>query len=250
MKDNIIGIIIQARLGSTRFPKKILKEIEGQPLIIFLIERLRLLELPIFVATTTNPIDDELCEVLDDHQIDYHRGSETDVLSRYIGTAEHFQLDDIVRICSDNPLIDITLLKDLVTKWEKMIGVDYFSYSYQNRPTILSHFGVFGEVFTLKAIKSLIQNFEDPKYNEHVTYGLYSNPDTYQIRMQAVDGQFDGYQGMRLTVDTQSDYENLLKLSQKVCLKAVSTEEIFYVVNLNSEMLNEMKIVIANNQKS
>src|SRR5690554_4950371 len=115
----MLGIIIQARLGSTRFPKKILKPFGESTLLLYLIDRLKRLSLPIVVATTTNEIDDELCEYLKKNRIEYFRGSENNVLQRYIDTANQFGFTEIIRVCSDSPLIDLGFLNKLLSYWKE-----------------------------------------------------------------------------------------------------------------------------------
>ena len=103
-----IGIIIQARLGSTRLPRKILKEFySGKTLLETVISNLqKVAGAKIIVATSVNPNNDELESFLKERGITVFRGSEDDVLSRFIGAAKDNKVDGIVRICSDNPFLD------------------------------------------------------------------------------------------------------------------------------------------------
>ena len=102
------GIIIQARLGSTRLPRKILKEFYGEKTLLeTVISNLqKVAGVKIIVATSVNPNNDELESFLNKRDITVFRGSEDDVLSRFIGAAEANGIDGIVRICSDNPFLD------------------------------------------------------------------------------------------------------------------------------------------------
>lgn len=98
------GIIIQARLGSTRLPGKILKDFYGgKTLLETVIENLKKTGAKIIVATSVNPNNDKLETFLKERNITVFRGSEDDVLSRFIEAAEANGVDGIVRICSDNP---------------------------------------------------------------------------------------------------------------------------------------------------
>src|SRR4051794_21708749 len=100
--------IIQARMGSTRLPGKVLMRIGGRPLLAYLVERIsraRMLD-GIIVATTTNPRDNAIIEECERRGIPNFRGSESDVLGRYICAARACQADIIVRVTADNPFTD------------------------------------------------------------------------------------------------------------------------------------------------
>ena len=120
-----IGIIIQARLGSTRLPGKILKEFyRGKTLLETVISNLRKAgNAKIIVATSTNPNNDKLETFLKERDIIVFRGSEDDVLSRFIGAAEANHVDGIVRICSDNPFLDWHGVAELIEKAKERKGV-------------------------------------------------------------------------------------------------------------------------------
>ena len=104
--------IIQARLGSTRLPGKILKEISGRPLLSYQLERLqnsRFID-ELVIATTTNEKDNLLVEFCENQHVSFFRGSETDVLARYYEAAVKFKADAVVRITSDCPIIDLQIV--------------------------------------------------------------------------------------------------------------------------------------------
>src|SRR5581483_4599731 len=105
-------VIVQARMGSTRLPGKVLKPVMGKPLLSYLIERLRKIQhvQGIVIATTTNDRDDPIVELCNHESVHVFRGSEEDVLSRYYGAAKAFDLEVVVRITSDCPVIDPRLV--------------------------------------------------------------------------------------------------------------------------------------------
>ena len=105
---HMIKTIIQVRLGSTRLPGKVLKEVCGKPLLQHIIERLDYSKYAndIIIATTTKTIDDKIVELAKHLGISVFRGSESDVLDRYFKAAKEYNADVIVRITSDCPLID------------------------------------------------------------------------------------------------------------------------------------------------
>lgn len=246
----MIGIIIQARLASTRLPKKILKPFGESNLLLFLIKRLEnSLNIPIVVATSTSNSDDELCDFLRENNIKYFRGSETDVLQRFIDTANEFKFDSIIRVCSDSPLIDIQLLKDLIQKWDKS-KLDYLSYSLEGKPTVLCHFGVFAEFTSLSALKKINNLFDNEYYREHVTYGIYNNLDVFNIELIELLDDFKEYSNIRLTVDTLDDYNNLLHIYNMLSdFKTISFLDLAKRIVMDEDLVKNMKLNIDNNIK-
>jgi len=112
-----ITIIIQARMGSTRLPKKMLLPFEEQKGVLeILIDKILHLksEVSIVLATTTNPADDELALLAKQKNILVFRGDEDDVLKRFIDAAEQFNVQRIIRVCADNPFLDINALEELI----------------------------------------------------------------------------------------------------------------------------------------
>lgn len=111
-----IVCLIQARMGSTRFPGKILKKIQGKPMIEYIIERVKLSSkiTNTVLATTTSPQDDVVVEYATNKKINFFRGSEDDVLDRYYCAAKQFGGEIIIRISGDNPLIDAEIIDKVI----------------------------------------------------------------------------------------------------------------------------------------
>ncbi|MEJ2278461.1 MAG: hypothetical protein P8Y70_12040 [Candidatus Lokiarchaeota archaeon] len=108
----MIGIIIQARTGSTRYPNKVIKKIHGDKNILdYLIENLKTLNQRIIVATTNKTQDDIIVEVARKNSVDYYRGDEENVLMRYINSAKQYGISKIIRITGDNVFIQPELIK-------------------------------------------------------------------------------------------------------------------------------------------
>ena len=108
--------IIQARLGSSRLPRKILLDIAGQSMLERVVTRVQQAKQidQVVIATTTDQTDDPLIEYCEDRNWNFFRGSEHDVLSRYLETARHFLATRVVRVTSDCPLIDPGVIDQLV----------------------------------------------------------------------------------------------------------------------------------------
>lgn len=111
-----IAAIIQARMDSTRLPSKILKKVLGKTLLEYQIERIKRAKTidEIIIATTTKESDDQIVQLCQQLSIPYYRGSEEDVLSRYYEAATEFNVDVIVRLTSDCPIIDPNVIDKVV----------------------------------------------------------------------------------------------------------------------------------------
>lgn len=149
--------IIQARLSSSRLPRKILMELHGKKLIEHVILRLR--SSPwinrIIVATTTDPTDDDLVRFCEAKAILFFRGERDDVLARLIGAGETYGCDKIVRVCSDNPFIDPKTLDEMIESFRKNDQLDYCAHTtFDGIPIVLKPIGLFAEAVTLDALKA------------------------------------------------------------------------------------------------
>ena len=151
---NKLGIIIQARTGSTRLPSKMILPFYGNDGILsILLSRLTQCKLAdsIIVATTSSSPDDAICDLVREHRVKCFRGDENDVLDRFIQAARYYGISKIIRICADNPFLDIESLDSLILASEN-IDADYVSFCTSNHtPTIKTHFGFWAEYVTLAA---------------------------------------------------------------------------------------------------
>ena len=247
-----IGIIIQARMGSTRLPRKILREFyKGQTLLETVINNLKKVEgAKIIVATSVNPNNDELVEFLQEREIPVFRGSENDVLSRFIGAAEENEVDGIVRICSDNPFIDWHGVAALVEK-SQTSEADYIGYRINNTPSIKTHFGFWGEYVTLNALKHVAVTTDNQLAHEHVTIHIYTHPDEYKCEWIEAPDFLQGRDDIRLTVDNLEDFENAQKVYEYLLMANpdFGLEDVVDYIDSHVELQESMKKMIANNQK-
>ena len=123
-----IGIIIQARLTSTRLPKKVLLPFYGSMTILdILIDKLQSVCPNIVIATSSKSENDELVKFALDKNVCCYRGSEDDVLQRFIDSAKYSNITHIIRICSDNPFLDVDSLKTLISNEEDNSDSEYIS---------------------------------------------------------------------------------------------------------------------------
>jgi spore coat polysaccharide biosynthesis protein SpsF len=204
----MIATIIQARMASTRLPGKVLMDINGKPMLLRVIERIKHSKLnqKIIIATSINKEDDEIYDFARSEHIDVFRGSQSDVLHRYYKAAENFNVDVIVRVTADCPLIDPYVM-DLVIQGfldnNKTIvtnaGIDLDKRTYPR--------GLDVEVFSFDALL-LANKKADQKYQrEHVTPYLYQDINGVSIIMNNVN-----LSNHRWTVDTPEDMEFIRKV--------------------------------------
>ena len=204
-----IGIIIQARMGSTRLPGKILKKFYGEDTLLeTLLNNLHKVGVKVIVATSVNENNDDLEVFLKENGELVYRGSENDVLDRFIKAAEENQVDGIVRICSDNPFMDWHGVAQLIEK-AKNSNADYIGFRVNDTPSILTHFGFWGEYVTLDALKRVASTtLEGSPAHEHVTYHVYKHPEEYKCEWIQCPESLQGRYDIRLTIDTLEDLVN------------------------------------------
>lgn len=192
--------IVQARMGSTRLPNKVMKTIEGKPMIELLLERLsrsRKLD-QIMVATSVDPRNAPLVQHVRKLGYQCEQGSENDVLDRYLQAARAVRADVVVRITGDCPLVDPALVDEVIAGFEAA-DVDY--YSNINPPSYPDGLDI--EVFSLAALERAGRETAEPFDHEHVTPYLRNSG---KFRQDAMRGAED-LSALRWTVDEAADYE-------------------------------------------
>lgn len=247
-----LGIIIQARTGSTRMPEKvILPFYQDQSILDLLLEKVKKLDVPLVLATTVNPSDDRICALAEKHEVTVFRGSENDVLERFIQAAQQNNFSKIIRVCADNPFLDLTGMQSLVNEFEQS-DADYLSFQLAgNKPSILTHFGFWTEAVRLDALEKAQGLTAEKLYHEHVTNFIYGNPNLFNVQFIQADPLVFSRTDIRMTLDTMEDFE-----IQKQIFAAISMEnpnfailEIVRWLDRHPEILELMKTEILKNQK-
>lgn len=247
-----IGIILQARTGSTRMPEKvILPFFQDKSILDLLLEKVKLTNIPVVLATTTNPLDDRICILAEKHKVPVFRGSENDVLDRFIQAARKFRFERIVRVCADNPFLDFAEMQTLIAEFS-ISDADYLSFQLSgNKPSILTHFGFWTEAVKLDALERVVKLTSEKLYHEHVTNFLYGNPNLFKVRFIPANPLVFSRSDIRLTLDTPEDF----KIQQRI-FDAISKEnpnfairEIIEWLDKNPEIIDRMKDEIKKNQK-
>jgi len=200
---------------STRLPGKILKPFyNGLSILEIQLERIKLAlpEYKIIVATTTNQADKAVEAVCKELDVDCFRGSENDVLQRFIDCASLYNAKRVVRVCSDNPFLDKESLKFLL-KMDLDASVDYLSYCDVNgTPAIRTHWGLFAEVVSLEALEQVVSETGDIFYHEHVTNYIYGHSSKFNVSLVDAPPAIYNREDLRFTIDTRTDFEAMQKL--------------------------------------
>ena len=198
-----IAAIIQARMGSTRLPGKILKDISGKTMLERTLERVNRSETidEIIVATTVEKRDDVIGQLMQNSGIAVFRGSEEDVLDRYYKAAQAYNVDVIVRICSDCPLIEPRIIDKVVRAFlDAVPPVDYAAnYLEKTYPR-----GLEVEVVNIDILERIWHETKEPYQRAHVLQYILDNPE--QFKLLSIKGDKD-YSWMRWTVDTAKDLQ-------------------------------------------
>jgi spore coat polysaccharide biosynthesis protein SpsF len=196
-----VTAIIQARMGSTRFPGKSLRPIAGISLLEHIIIRLQQVsEIDhILLAIPDKESESPLIEFAHRLQIPVFQGSEEDVLGRFIKAGESIQTEHIVRVCGDNPLIDIPLLRSLVCAHRQ----DNADYTLPKEPVPL---GSSCEIIRFEALKRIDALAQSSIYREHVTTWFHDHPASFHIKHVSAPDYLANHT-FRLTVDTFQDFQ-------------------------------------------
>lgn len=194
--------IVQARTGSSRFPRKVLQEIGGYGALELTVRRLGLVKDidRVVVATSDLPRDDEIEKLALNLGVNCFRGSESDVLERYVGAARQYEAGTVIRITGDCPFVDPYLISDMLEYYSEK-SVDYLGNS--NPPTYPDGLDV--EIFDMSALEKAHQEASEQSDREHVTTYIRSNS---SFRRKNYENP-DDLSYMRWTLDERDDLYNL-----------------------------------------
>lgn len=197
----VVGVI-QARVGSTRLPGKVLLDLAGDAVLARCVNRTRRAQTldEVVIATTAKPADDAIVDLCAERGWPCFRGSEEDLLDRYYQAAVAYQADVVVRITSDCPLIEPEIVDRVVREFlERQPDVDYACNVLPQRTFPR---GLDTEVMRFDVLEQAWREDDNPAWREHVTPYIQRNPDLFRIHgvINGVD-----YSHMRWTVDTPKD---------------------------------------------
>ena len=192
-------VVVQARMGSTRLPGKVLADLGGRPLLTFLLERLAVLPWERVVATSALDRDDAVATAAADAGVEVVRGPEQDVLARFALALQTYTPDVVVRLTADCPLTDPALVRAAVDQ-QRTTGADYVSNTVERTfPD-----GLDVEVVRAPVLAQAAAEATDQFDREHVTPFVYRHPERFTHEVLRND---DDLSAERWTVDTPEDLE-------------------------------------------
>ncbi len=235
-----IAAIIQARMGSTRLPGKVLIPINDRPVLWHVHARLSKCRLigKIIVATSTERKDDPIAGFCADNKISCFRGSEDDVLGRYYQAAKAFGADAIVRITADCPLIDPEVTDRVISAYLDG-GNDCAGASNVIKRTFPR--GLDTEVLSFSALSQIQAKASEANQREHVTTILYQHPETYKV--VSVENS-ENLADLRWTLDEPAD----LKFIMEIYKRLYSPGHIFLMSDILNVIRKEPDLLKINNE--
>ncbi len=206
--------IIQARMGSRRFPGKVLADLAGEPLLARVVERTRLSRRldQVLVATSQSSSDDPIANLCRRRGWGVFRGDEHDVLGRYASAAQFARADRIVRITSDCPLVDGRLIDQALDQFDETKELDYLSMVV-DRAVLPAGFDV--EVLAAKCLQHLNREVRRTWWREHVTLYIRQYPDQFKTQLLRLEDEPADSSDWELSVDTPGDLERVRAIFQR-----------------------------------
>jgi len=210
MKQNKVVAIIQARMASTRLPGKVLKNVNNKSILEIVISRVKMSRRisSIVVATTEKKEDDKIVDIARKCEVDWYRGSENDVLKRFVDASKMADARTIVRITADNPLTDPELIDDLIKAHLKSEA----DYSH----SVGTPLGIGAEVVNKETLEKINFIVNAPEDREHVTLYIKEHPEFFKIQNIKAEAFGLNYPNIRLTVDTEEDLELMRSLHKNL----------------------------------
>ena len=232
MKKQKNIIVIQARRNSSRYKDKILKKIKNKSLLEILIFRLKKVKkvTKIILCTTKLSEDDQLINIAKKNKIDFYRGSENNVLQRFFYATKNYKFDNLVRITSDCPLSDPSLIDDFLDIHIKK-NVDYSSNTII--PTYPDGFDI--EIIKRDIFTFTYKNADSIFDKEHVTSFIKNNKSIKKLNIRSKKD----YSKYRFTIDYIEDFNFLSEVLKRAKYKYdISFKEIIRLLNKNQNLIN------------
>lgn len=210
-----IVAVIQARMGSTRLPGKVLREIAGRPMVDYVVDRARQMSetCKTVVATSTLDREEPLVRHLEKRGIPVVRGPEQDVLTRYVQAAEAHDAETVVRITADCPLL-MPAVSDQVVRAFRKSECDYASNTLERTYP----FGLDTEVLSIETLCRVEQETSAPPDREHVTRYVWRHPEDFELCSVTDDTDRSG---LRWTVDEKADLQLVRRIYEELSEEAL-----------------------------
>ena len=198
--------VVQARMGSSRLPGKVLLPLAGQPLLVRMVERVQRAHLTgtVVVATTTEAADDAIAALCATHGLECFRGDALDLLDRHYQAARHYGADVVLKIPSDCPLIDPAVIDEVVGFY--LHFADRYDFVSNLHPATFPD-GNDVEVIPIAALETAWHEAQRPLEREHTTPFFWENPDRFRLANVEWDAGLDFSMSYRWTIDYPEDYD-------------------------------------------
>jgi spore coat polysaccharide biosynthesis protein SpsF len=214
MTAECVAAIVQARMGSTRFPGKSLAPFGGSTVLEHMLERLERVSYPLelVVATSAHTEDDVLADVCTAAGVRVFRGAAEDVLGRFAACIETLQArpELVLRICADRPLLCPVLADELLEAYSVLGRPDYLSNNLQ--PSYPD--GLDLELVRTECLVQAHAETDDPYEREHVTPFVYRRPERF--RVAGLVCPFGNYSHVRVALDSREDLDRLTRLHERL----------------------------------
>jgi spore coat polysaccharide biosynthesis protein SpsF len=208
-----MDLIVQARMGSTRLPNKILYNvIDDISFLKYFYNRTRKSEKinRIIIATTSNKKDDIIEDVCIQNDWDYYRGDEFDVLDRFYQTSIKFNCKNIIRITSDCPLIDYKIIDEMIEKFNDLKDINCLNMYYHGEHGFPD--GTNLEIFTFNSLNEAWKNANEKSDREHVSTYIHRNMKVEKFKVNIPINIKVDLDHLHLSLDTKQDLINLRKI--------------------------------------
>jgi spore coat polysaccharide biosynthesis protein SpsF len=217
-------IIIQARMGSTRLPGKVMKNILGEPIISWVYKRSKISNVDdIIISTSTNNENDVIEQYCNNNGIKIYRGSENDLLDRYYQTIQKFYHDNndinIIRITCDCPFIDSSIINEMIMFYKN----NDYNYIINHSDNGITPEGSTVEIINYESLKYLWNNIQEIEFREHATglltkkkyVNLLKDIKFYKYTIN-YNNEYDQnkYKFIKLSVDTNEDFERSIRIAE------------------------------------
>ncbi|MFH1033311.1 MAG: NTP transferase domain-containing protein [Pseudomonadota bacterium] len=229
-------ILVQARMGSSRLPGKMLLPLAGRPLLAWVLAGAGAARLAnqVVLCTSVNPENDALAELAAGLGVAVFRGSEDDVLGRFVAAGRLHRAVWVVRVCGDNPFVNGGEIDRLVA----FFGEHACDYACNHVPRQDNGYpdGLGAEITTLARLEEAAQESQDPRDREHVTRWLVERPERFSLGLPQAPPEI-AFPQVKLDIDTPEDHERMSRLAQALTQRGQDPQDAVAVCRLWRELL-------------
>lgn len=223
-------VIIQARIGSSRLPGKVLKTLGEVDVLTYDIERCRAIKgiSEVIVATSSLPQDDAIANWCEEHHVAYFRGSENDVLDRYVQCAKMYKPDYVMRVTSDCPFLDYEMASEIV---------ELMSREQKDIVLLKGELprGLAVELISYEALLRIYEVGKEPRHREHVTYYAYEFAEKFDaVTYKTPENRYAPE--LRITLDTEEDYSLIVEITKHFNNPLVSSVDVINYLKQHPEV--------------